>query len=66
LALDDVTDTFRVSCESLLRAREELEEQLRDEEGDAPYEEGLANRRGLLLGISEGLLCRSLIVAVKV
>jgi hypothetical protein len=61
----DVTEVFRSSCESLVRAREELEEQLRAAQGDEVYEEELGKKRDTLLGISEGLLLRSLTVAKK-
>jgi hypothetical protein len=42
-----------------------LEDALRAEEGDERYEEEQQDKRGMLQGIDEGLLRRSLIVAVK-
>ncbi len=63
--VDDVTDQFRSTCDDLLRARVRLEDELRAEEGDAVYEEERDTKAAVRLGIDEGLLLRSLIVAVK-
>ncbi len=62
---EDVTAHFRMTCEAIVRARTELEDALRAEEGDEGYEEEQQDKRGMLQGIDEGLLLRSLIVAVK-
>ena len=61
----DVTNEYHSTCEALLRAREELEIVLRAEEGDKVYEEGQSDKVSRLKGIDEGLLQRSLIVALK-
>ena len=61
----DVTEEYRSLCEALLRVRGELETLLRDEEGDEEYEKGQSDKVSRLKGIDEGLLQRSLIVAVK-
>jgi hypothetical protein len=65
IAMEDVTVSFRDTCEAMLRARSELEDALRAEEGDEVYEEEQADKQAMLLGIVEGLLQRSLIVAAK-
>ena len=62
---EDVTAHFRVTCEAILRARIELEETLRVEEGWEVFEEEQQKTRNMLLGIDQGLLLRSLIVAEK-
>ena len=62
---EDVTARFRTTCEAIVRARTELEDALRAEEGDEGYEEEQQDKRGMLQGIDEGLLRRLLIVAVK-
>jgi hypothetical protein len=61
----DVTEHFRATCEAILRARSDLESKLRNEEGDALFEEEQEGRTLKLRGITEGLLQRSLIVAIK-
>jgi hypothetical protein len=61
----DVTDVFRVTCGAIVEAREQLEAELRTEMGDEVYEEDQAKKRRMLIGISEGVLVRSLVVAVK-
>ncbi len=65
MQLEDVTARFRTTCEAIVRARTELEHALRAEEGDEGYEEEQQDKRDMLQGIDEGLLRRSLIVAVK-
>ncbi len=62
---EDVTSDFRTTCETILRARGELEEALRAEEGPEAYEEEQQKKRNMLLGIDQGLLLRCLIVAEK-
>ncbi len=62
---EDVTAGFRATCEAMIRARTELEDALRVEEGHEVYEEEQHKKRSMLEGIDEGLLLRSLIVAVK-
>ena len=61
----DVTEAFRETCAALGAAREELEEELRAEEGDEFYEEERRKKDAMLRGIDEGWLCRSLVVADK-
>ena len=65
VAVEDQTDAYEAACEALLRARMELEGTLRAAEGDSAYEDAVSDRKGMLQGIAEGLLHRSLIVAVK-
>ena len=60
---EDVTDAFRGTCAALLAARCDLENELRDDEGDEFYEEERRKKDAMLRGIDEGLLRRSLIVA---
>ena len=62
---EDVTDRFLETCQALLLARKTLEEKLRPLEGNETYEEELQKAESKMLGISEGLLRRSLIVARK-
>ena len=62
---EDVTAGFRATCEAMTRARTELEDALRVEEGHEVYEEEQQKKRSILKGIDEGLLLRSLIVAVR-
>ncbi|MFQ5679226.1 MAG: hypothetical protein ACE5HP_07175 [Gemmatimonadota bacterium] len=61
----DLTDSFRNTCEALLRARNEREEQLRAEEGDELFEEEREKKEAMLRGIEEGLLRRSLLTAIR-
>jgi hypothetical protein len=61
----DVTDHFRITGDAFASALAELESELRGEEGDEIVEESLTNRRRMQSGIAEGLLLRSLLVAVK-
>ena len=63
VAYEDVTDNFRVTAEAVLRARKDLEQQLRAEQGDEVYEEEWGREDEMLTGIREGLLRRCLIVA---
>ena len=65
VALQDVTEDFRVTCEALLRARDALAADLRAEEGDDLYEQERTAKAAMLTGIDEGVLCRSLIVATR-
>ncbi len=62
---EDVTSDFRITCETILRARSELGEALRAEEGPETFEEEQQKKCSMLLGIDQGLLLRSLIVAEK-
>jgi len=62
---EDVTEDFQATCEAILRARRDLEEELRGEEGDVVFEEELEKKALTLQGISEDLLRRSLLVASK-
>ena len=63
---EDVTSEFRIICKSILRARSELEEALRAEEGPEAFEEEQRKKHDMLLGIDRRLLLRCLIVAEKV
>ncbi len=65
IAHKDVTDVFHDTCKAILEVREKLEEKLRAEESDEVYEEEQEKKRSMLTGIREGLLLRSLIIAMK-
>lgn len=62
---EDVTTDFRETSEALGAARGLHEADLRAEEGDEVYEEERQKQRDMRRGIDDGLLMRSLIVAVK-
>ncbi len=62
---DDVTDLFRATCENILKAQKELEDELRAEKGDEIYEEEVQEAHKMITGIDEGLLLRSLTVGTK-
>lgn len=62
---EDATSPFQATCEAILRARVELEHELRTEEGDALFEEEQRKKRHMLEGIARGLLRRTLLVATK-
>ncbi len=62
---EDVTAGFRATCDAIIQARTQLEDALCVEEGHEVYEEEQQKKRSMLGGIDEGLLFRSLLVAVK-
>ena len=62
---EDVTSGFRIICETMLRARSELEEALRAEEGPEAFEDEQQKKCSMLQGIDQGLLLRCLIVVEK-
>ena len=62
---EDVTDAVRETLEAFRVAMDELEDDLRREEGDAVFEEWQERQSNRVQGVSEGLLRRSLLVAVK-
>ncbi len=62
---EDVTDAFHETLEAFRVAMDELEDDLRREEGDAVFEEWQERQSNRVQGVSEGLLRRSLLVAVK-
>jgi hypothetical protein len=62
---EDVTDAFHETLEAFGVAMDELEDDLRREEGDAVFEEWQERQTNMAQGVSEGLLRRSLLVAVK-
>ncbi len=64
LVVSDVTENFRATCTALLRARQQLAQELRAEEGDASFEDELLAKESMLEGIDEGLLQRSLVVGL--
>lgn len=64
-ASQDVTPAFRATCSALLRARHELELELRTEEGDAYFEQARTAKANMLAGIDRGLLLRSLVIVEK-
>lgn len=63
---ENVTPEFETTCRAILGARRELESELRRADGDSAFEEEQEKKGRLLRGISEGLLMRSLHVAVKI
>ncbi len=65
ILVEDVTPLFRTTCEAILRARGEVEDELRVAEGPHAFEEEQQKKRRMLEGIDEGLLLRSLVVAGK-
>lgn len=65
IAQKDVTNVFHDTCKAILEVREKLKEKLRAEESDEVYEEEQEKKRSMLTGIREGLLLRSLIIAMK-
>lgn len=62
----DVTDIFLKTCQSLFRARVNLEDDLRKEEGDDVFEEEQQKKLNMAKGIEMGLLRRSLLIAIKI
>jgi hypothetical protein len=62
---EDVTEDFQATCEAIIQARHDLEDELRGLEGDVVFEEELNKKALTLQGISEGLLRRSLLVASR-
>ena len=65
LEVMDVTARFRRTCSAWLAAMKELEPQLRRELGDEDFEDELDQKEGMLIGIDEGLLLRSLIICER-
>jgi hypothetical protein len=63
---EDVTATFQSTAAAFWRAREDLADSLRFEEGDARFDEEQQSTQALLDGIARGLLLRSLHVGLKV
>ena len=63
--LEEVTDAFRATSVALGTARDELEDELRADEGNDFYEEERRKKHAMLQGIDEGLLRRCLIVATR-
>ena len=64
-AASDVTESFRVTCAALFRARQQLADQLRLQEGDELFENELRTKEAMLEGIDEGLLRRTLIAGIR-
>lgn len=62
---DDVTSAFRDACVAMVDAHTRLESELRAQQGDAVFDEDHERGTGMLTGIREGLLLRSLVVAAK-
>lgn len=62
----DVTADFRATSAAFLRARNELEAELRADEGDDVFEHECAMEENTLIGIDEGLLFRCLLIVEKV
>ena len=62
---ENVTTAFATVCDSVLRAREGAESELREAEGDLEYETEQDKKARMLHGIGEGLLVRTLVVARK-
>lgn len=64
LLLVDVTEEFFSTGKAIVDARRRLEAELRAVEGDETFEIDQGEREAYLVGINEGLLLRSLVVAV--
>ena len=62
---EDVTDGFKEILEATRVAMDELEDDLRREEGDTVFEEWQGRQTRMFEGVSEGIIRRSLLVAVK-
>ena len=62
---EDLTEDFRETCLALGSARDALEVELREAEGDESYEEERRKERDMRRGMDDGLLVRSLLVARK-
>ena len=62
---EDLTEEFRKTCRALGSARDALEVELREAEGDEIYEEERRKEVDMRKGIDGGLLIRSLLVARK-
>jgi hypothetical protein len=61
----DVTETFLSTCSSFLEVRERYEDELRLAEGNDEFEEQQEKKRGLVEGITTGVLRRSLLSGTK-
>jgi hypothetical protein len=61
----DTTDLWLGTTSSFIKARERHEEGLRQAEGDEAYEEEQAKKRGLIEGMTAGILRRCLVQALK-
>ena len=64
VVVNDVTENFRATCTALLRARQQLAQELRAEEGDESFGDELHAKQSMLEGIDDGLLQRSLVVGL--
>ena len=62
---EDLTEEFRQTCSALGSARDALEVELREAEGDEIYEEERRKEVDMRKGMDGGLLVRSLLVARK-
>ena len=62
---EDLTEEFRQTCSALGSARDTLEVELREAEGDEIYEEERRKEVDMRRGMDGGLLVRSLLVARK-
>ena len=62
---EDLTEDFRKTCRALGSARDALEVELREAEGDEIYEEERRKEVDMRRGMDGGLLVRSLLVARK-
>ena len=61
----DVTDTFLSTCSSFIQVRERYEDELRLAQGNDEFEEQQETKRGLVEGITTGVLRRSLLSGAK-
>ena len=61
----DLTEEFLRICRVLVDVTQRYSARLRQEQGEAVFEEEQAKRRRYIEGIEAGLLCRSLLVATK-
>ena len=65
IVLTDVTDTFRVTCNALLDARNRHADALSAFQGKPDFADEQARKRGHLRGIEAGLLQRSLVMGTR-
>lgn len=64
-AQEDVTESFRDTCQAILDVRAQLADKLRAEEGSALYDEEQEKNAAMVIGIDESLLVRSLFLIEK-
>jgi hypothetical protein len=61
----DTTDQWLATTSSFIKARQRHEQGLRQAEGDEAYEEEQTKKRGLVEGMTAGILRRCLVQGIK-